>query len=179
MIIWMKKSIETERLVLRELLLSDVEGMFELDSNPNVHIFLGNNPITDIQESIDQIKNIQQQYKDFGTGRWAVILKETNEFLGWSGIKFITNEINNHKNFYEIGYRFIEKNWGKGYATEAGKAFVDYAFNKLNAKALYAYADAGNKNSRIILEKLGLQYVNSFEYEGETEVWYELKNPKF
>lgn len=177
MILFMKKSIETERLLLRELELSDAEGMFELDSNPNVHLFLGNKPVKDIEESIAQIKNIQQQYLDFGTGRWAVILKETNEFLGWSGIKFIRNEINNHKDFYEIGYRFIEKYWGKGYATEAGKAFVNYAFNDLKADALYAYADAGNENSRRILEKLGLQYINSFEYEEELEVWYELKNP--
>ncbi|MDR7210759.1 GNAT family N-acetyltransferase [Flavobacterium piscis] len=173
----MKEAIETERLILRELLLSDVDGMFELDSNPNVHLFLGNKPVKYFEESLDQIKNIQQQYKDFGTGRWAVILKETNEFLGWSGIKFITNEINNHRDFYEIGYRFIEKHWGKGYATEAGKAFVDYAFNVMNVDVLYAYADAGNENSRRILEKLGLHYVNSFEYEEELEVWYEVKNP--
>lgn len=173
----MKEPIETERLILRELLLSDVDGMFELDSNPNVHLFLGNKPVKDIQESVDQIKNIQQQYKDFGIGRWAVILKETNEFLGWSGIKFITNEINNHKDFYEIGYRFIEKHWGKGYATEAGKAFIDYAFNDMKIDAVYAYADEGNENSRRILEKLGLRYINSFKYEEELEVWYELKNP--
>ncbi|MFZ0598794.1 MAG: GNAT family N-acetyltransferase [Flavobacterium sp.] len=173
----MKEPIETERLLLRELLISDAEGMFELDSNPKVHLFLGNKPVKDIEESLDHIKNIQQQYKNVGIGRWAVILKETNEFLGWSGIKLIKNEINRHKDFYELGYRFIEKHWGKGYATEAGKAFVDYAFNVMKVEALYAYADAGNENSRKILEKLGLHYVNSFQYEGELEVWYELKNP--
>ena len=173
----MKEPIETDRLLLRELLFSDVDGLFELESNPNVHLFVGNKPVTHIDECRAYVEFIHQQYKDFGTGRWAVILKETNEFLGWSGIKFITNEINNYKDFYEIGYRFIEKHWGKGYATEAGKAFIDYAFNEMKVEALYAYADAGNENSRKILEKLGLRYVNSFEYEGELEVWYELKNP--
>ncbi|UTN04289.1 GNAT family N-acetyltransferase [Flavobacterium bizetiae] len=173
----MKEPIETDRLLLRELLFSDVDGLFELESNPNVHLFVGNKPVTHIDECRAYVEFIHQQYKNFGTGRWAVILKETNEFLGWSGIKFITNEINNHKDFYEIGYRFIEKHWGKGYATEAGKAFIDYAFNEMKVEALYAYADAGNENSRKILEKLGLRYVNSFEYEGELEVWYELKNP--
>lgn len=173
----MKEPIETDRLLLRELLFSDVDGLFELESNPNVHLFVGNKPVTHIDECRAYVEFIHQQYKDFGTGRWAVILKETNEFLGWSGIKFITNEINNHKDFYEIGYRFIEKHWGKGYATEAGKAFIDYAFNVMKVDALYAYADAGNENSRKILEKLGLRYVNSFEYEGELEVWYEFKNP--
>lgn len=173
----MGKQIETERLILRELLLSDAEGMFELDSNPNVHLFLGNKPVTVIEQSVDIIKNIQQQYKEFGIGRWAVILKETGAFIGWSGIKFITTEINNNKNFYEIGYRFIEKHWGKGYATEAGKAFVDYAFNEMKVEALYAYADAGNESSRKILEKLGFHFVNSFVFDEELEVWYELKIP--
>ncbi|QGK72527.1 GNAT family N-acetyltransferase [Flavobacterium sp. SLB02] len=173
----MKEPIETERLILRELIASDDQGMFELDSNPNVHIFVGKKPVKDIEESRSHIKIIQQQYRDLGAGRWAVVLKETGEFIGWSGIKFITNEINHHKDFYEIGYRFIEKHWGKGYATEAGNAFVDYAFNTMKVDALYAYADKGNENSRRILEKLGMRYVNSFEYEGEMEVWYELKNP--
>lgn len=173
----MKEPIETERLLLRELLLLDAEGMFELDSNVNVHVYLGNKPVKFIEESIGQIENIQQQYVDNGIGRWAVVLKDTNEFLGWSGIKFIEKEINQHQNFYEIGYRFIEKHWGKGYAFEAGKAFVSYAFNVMKVDAIYAYADQGNKNSRKVLEKLGMNYVNSFEYENELEVWYELKNP--
>lgn len=173
----MKDSIETERLILREFRDSDAEGMFELDSNPNVHLFVGNRPVKHIEESIEYIKFVQKQYKDFGIGRWAVILKETNEFIGWSGIKYITEEINNYNNFYELGYRFIEKHWGKGYASEAGKAFVDYAFNEMNVEVLYAYADAGNENSRKILEKLGFRFVNSFEYNEELEVWYELKKP--
>ncbi len=173
----MKNPIETERLILREFELSDADGMFELDSNPNVHLFVGNRPVKHIEESIDYIKIVQKQYAAFGIGRWAVVLKETNEFIGWSGIKYITDEINNHKNFYEIGYRFIEKHWGKGYASEAGKAFVDYAFNEMKVEKLYAYADAGNENSRKVLEKLGFHFVNSFEYNEELEVWYELKNP--
>ena len=76
----MKNPIETERLILRELALSDAEGMFELDSNPNVHLFVGNRPVKHIEESIEYIQFVQKQYKDFGIGRWAVILKETNEY---------------------------------------------------------------------------------------------------
>lgn len=173
----MKKPIETERLILREFLLSDAAGMFELDSNPNVHVFVGKKPVTSIEQSIASIKNIQQQYKDFQTGRWAVVLKETNEFLGWSGIKFVNYKINNHQNFYELGYRFIERHWGKGYSTEAAKAFVQYAFNEMKVESLYAYADEGNEISRKVLEKLGFRNRNSFEYEDEMQVWYELKNP--
>lgn len=173
----MKTFLETERLILREIISSDDAGMFELDSNPEVHRFLGNKPVKNIKESQGYIENVRQQYADNGIGRWAVILKETNEFIGWSGIKLIKDEINNHQNFYEIGYRFIQKYWGKGYASEAGLAFVNYAFNEMKVEKLYAYADAGNVNSRHILEKLGMYYVNSFEYDGEEEVWYEMQNP--
>ncbi|MBF7090042.1 GNAT family N-acetyltransferase [Flavobacterium sp. ALJ2] len=173
----MKTPIETERLLLREFLTTDDEGMFELDSNPNVHKYVGKKPVIHIDESRTAIELIQKQYVTFGIGRWAVVLKETNTFIGWSGIKFITDTINNHQNFYEIGYRFIEEYWGKGYATEAGKAFVDYAFNEMKVEVIYAYADKKNSGSRSILEKLGLTYVNSFMFDGEKEVWYELKNP--
>lgn len=173
----MKPSLQTERLILRELLPNDDLGMFELDSNPEVHRFLGNQPVKTIAESRAHIESIRQQYIDNGTGRWAVILKETNEFIGWSGIKFIKEPINGHQDFFEIGYRFIQKYWGKGYATEAGLAFVDYAFNDMKVENLYAYADAGNEGSRKVLEKIGMHYVNSFEYQGEIEVWYTMKNP--
>lgn len=173
----MKSRIETERLILREMLPTDDLGMFELDSNPEVHLFLGNKPVKHIEQSRMYIENLRQQYEDNGIGRWAVILKETNEFIGWSGIKLIKEPINNHQNFYEIGYRFIQKHWGKGYGTEAGLAFVNFAFNEMKVENLYAYADAGNEGSRNILEKLGMHYVNSFEYEGEEHVWYSLKNP--
>lgn len=173
----MKRHLETERLILRELLSTDDLGMFALDSDPAVHRFVGKKPVKHINESRLMIKNIRDQYVVNGIGRWAVVLKETNEFIGWSGIKLITDSINNHQNFYEIGYRFIQKHWGKGYATEAGLAFVDFAFNEMKVDVLYAYADNDNFNSRHILEKLGMQFVNSFEYEGEEEVWYEMKNP--
>jgi [ribosomal protein S5]-alanine N-acetyltransferase len=174
----MKTALETKRLILRELLPTDDIGMFELDSNPEVHRFVGKKPVKHIDESRLMIENIRKQYTVNGIGRWAVILKETNEFIGWSGIKLITDTINNHQNFYEIGYRFIQKHWGKGYATEAGLAFVDFAFNELKVPALYAYADKGNLDSRRILEKIGMQYVNSFDLEGEEEVWYEINNIK-
>jgi len=172
----MKTSIETKRLLLRELLPSDDRGMFELDSNPEVHRFLGNKPVKNIEESRVYIENVRQQYLDNGIGRWAVILKETNEFIGWSGLKLIKDSVNDHQNFHEIGYRFIQKHWGKGYATEAALAFIDYGFNDLKIDVIYAYADKGHPGSRNVLEKLGMQYVNSFEYYGEEEVWYELKN---
>jgi RimJ/RimL family protein N-acetyltransferase len=168
--------IETNRLLLRELLPSDEEGMFLLDSNPNVHEFLGQNPVVSLDESVAYITNIRKQYIENGIGRYAVILKETNTFIGWCGIKFITEPENGHVNFYELGYRFIEEYWGKGYGYESAKAWLDYGFNTINIKTMYASANIKNEGSRRILEKLGMQPQNEFLWNGIPCIWYELNN---
>lgn len=70
--------IETERLYLRRLTESDTTDLFELDSNPKVHKYLGNNPVKSIEESQNQIKNVLKQYEEFGIGRLAIIKKLKN-----------------------------------------------------------------------------------------------------
>lgn len=172
----MKTSLETNRLYFREMQPSDDHGMFELDSNPTVHRFLGNQPLTDIEQSRDWIADIRQQYVEFGIGRWAAILKETNEFIGWAGLRVDFN-VNNHDKFYDLGYRFIEKHWGKGYASEASIAFVDFGFQELNLAKINAYCDFDNIASQKVLERAGLQFINAFPFDGTQEYWYEITNP--
>ncbi|WP_445722475.1 GNAT family N-acetyltransferase [Flavobacterium sp.] len=168
--------LETERLLLRPLDLNDDEDMFQLDNNPNVHEYLGNNPVLSIEESRVYIKNINEQYLKNNIGRFAVVLKETGDFLGWCGLKFITEEENNHINFYEIGFRFKEEFWGQGFAYESANAWLDYAFNTLKVSTLYASAHINNRGSRRVLEKIGLQLQNEYVWNNEIPcVWYELK----
>lgn len=168
--------LETDRLLLRPLEMGDAEAMFLLDSNPNVHKFLGNHPVKSIDESINYIKNLQNQYKTNGIGRFAVILKDSGKFIGWCGIKFITEPENDHVNFYEIGYRFLEEYWGNGYAYESAKAWYSFAFKELKVETLYASAHTDNIGSRRILEKLGLQLKNEFIWNNEVPcVWYSSK----
>lgn len=168
--------IETERFILRELLPSDDERMFRLDSNPNVHRFLGNNPVISIEESRKYIANIRNQYLENEIGRYAVILKETNEFIGWCGIKYITEPENGHVNFHEIGYRFIEEYWGKGYGYESAKAWLDYGFKTMKIQTIYASANIENSGSRKILEKIGMHQKNEYNWNGMPCIWYELEN---
>ena len=159
--------IETERLILRPVLDTDVDGMFALDSDPEVHKYLGNMPITKKSEVEEYIRFLQQQYKERGIGRWAVIHKETNEFMGWSGIKYLneSEQMNGIYNVCELGYRFIPKFWGKGYATESAQAWVDYMFNEAGVKSLYAAADIPNKGSVNVLQKVGFEITDEFVFE--------------
>lgn len=159
--------IETERLILRPVLDTDVDGMFELDSNPEVHKYLGNKPITTKSQAKEAINYLLKQYKERGIARWAVIHKETNEFMGWSGIKYLSEseQMNGFHHVYELGYRFIPKFWGKGYATESAQAWVDYMFNATDVKSLYAAADIPNKGSVNVLQKVGFNITGEFVFE--------------
>lgn len=168
--------LETKRLYFRKLVPSDDVHIFELDSNPEVHRYLGNHPITEMEQAKDYIVNINGQYERNGIGRMAAILKETGEFIGWAGLKLEYDE-NGHDEFYDMGYRFIERYWDNGYATEAAQFFVDYGFNVLKMEKINASAIAGNIGSRKALEKAGLKYINSYDYDGEEAVWYEMINP--
>jgi ribosomal-protein-alanine N-acetyltransferase len=170
----MQPVIETERLILRGLLPGDAAGIYELDSNPEVHRYLGRKPITTIEEAQAVIAFIRQQYADNGIGRWAMIEKATGGFMGWTGLKLITTLTNNHINYLDLGYRMMPRYWGKGYATESAAASVLYAFKQLQAKAVYGMADVDNKASRRVLEKAGLRYVETFDYEGDAHDWLRL-----
>ena len=88
----MKFYLETERLILRELLETDLEGMFELDSNATVHKYLGNNPITTREQAAENIRYIREQYDKLGIGRFAAIEKSSGDFIGWSGLKLNVGE---------------------------------------------------------------------------------------
>jgi RimJ/RimL family protein N-acetyltransferase len=168
---------ETKRLILRELLATDDKGMFELDSDPEVHQYLGRKPVKTIEESRNLIAFIREQYNTNGIGRWAVIEKETQEFLGWAGLKLIREPINHHTNFYDLGYRFIRRYWGKGFATETAKASLAYGFGQMQLKEIYGMAHIHNTASQQVLTKVGLQYLETFDYEGEQMHWYKITNP--
>jgi RimJ/RimL family protein N-acetyltransferase len=172
----MKPIIETERLCLREILPDDAEAMFEMDSDREVHRFLGRSPVKSLEESVQHIHNIRRQYKEFGIARLAIIEKETDHFVGWGGLKFITERMNGFQNFHDLGYRFIRGYWGKGYAKESSKGVIKYAFEELQLPVIYAIADMEHQASRNVLESSGFSFVNSFEYDGDPHAWYTLEN---
>lgn len=85
--------------------------------------------------------------------------------------------INEHRNFYDLGYRFQPQFWGQGYGYEAAQAWLDYGFQTLRLPRICAYADAEGAGSRRILEKTGPVQGNEFVEEGVRCVWYEADNP--
>ena len=171
----MKIFAETERLILRELEFTDEMDLFEMDSDPEVHLFIENKPVKSIDEITIVIEMLKKQYKENGIARWAVVDKLTNECIGWAGLKFFNEQLNNHNNFYELGYRFKKKHWKKGFATESSNAILDYGFKNLRTDSIFAITDPKNANSKKVLTKLGFDFKETFDYEGDLTDWFELK----
>ncbi|RFS18934.1 N-acetyltransferase [Chitinophaga silvatica] len=171
----MKISIETERLLIRELEYTDEMDLFEMDADPDVHLYIENHPVKSIDEIKKVIEMIKEQYSKNGIARWAVVDKFTNECIGWAGLKYFREPLNNQINFYELGFRFKKKHWGKGFATEASNAILDYGFNNLNIDSIFAITDPKNLNSKKVLTKLGFTNLETFDYEGDPTDWFELK----
>lgn len=171
--------IETERLILRPFELSDAEDMFAMDSNPIVHKYLWQTPSKEIAETIKVIEYLQKQYRENKIGRFATILKETNEFIGWTGIKYINDhEENGNTNFYDYGYRLDEKFWNKGYATEASIAWLDYGFNEMKIEKMNAYTHFENGASNHILQKVGMTFMEDYlDKDGILWKWWQMNNP--
>ena len=177
----MELLLETNRLILRPLELSDAENLFELNKNPNVHKYLWQKPEEVIDESIKVIEYVQRQYASNNIGRYATILKETGEFIGWTGIKFVNDHIENgNTNFYDYGYRLDEKFWNKGFATEASVFWLDYGFNQMKIDKMNAYTHAENGASNHILQKVGMKFMEDYPDEnGINWKWWQMKNNDF
>ncbi|WP_320127836.1 GNAT family N-acetyltransferase [uncultured Sphaerochaeta sp.] len=129
----MKTIITTSRLVLREMTQKDYPALsLILQDTQTMYAYEGAFNNIETQEWLDKML---ARYKTDGFGLWAVILKNTKEMIGQTGLTY--QSVYDDK-VLEIGYLFNRKYWGNGYATEAAIACKEYAFGKLNASEVYS-----------------------------------------
>ncbi len=144
--------METQRLVLRQLTLDDTDNLLGIFSDP---IAMAHYPSKKSrQETQGWIHWCMRGYEQHGHALWAVELKTSGEFLGQCGL--IMQQVEGVAET-EIGYLFLRKHWGNGYATEAAIASRDYAFNVLGRDRVISLIDPGNLPSRRVAERVGMQ----------------------
>lgn len=165
--------LETKRLQLREFTINDATHFYQLNLDDDVIKYTGDVAFSSINEARIFLENYTD-YKKNGFGRWAVISKETGEFLGWCGLKL------NEENLVDLGYRFYKKEWGKGYATESAKACLHYGFKTLNLDTIIARTATENVASVKVLEKLGMQFYKLDTCDGiQNAKYYKLDRNQF
>lgn len=159
--------LTTKRLILRTWKVSDVPLMAAISGDPVVmEYFPSTQDLAATQALIDRIN---QHYKKFGYSAYAVEKKDTHEFIGFVGIIQPSFEIPNFRPkslpIVEIGWRLASPHWGKGYATEAAKAVLHYAFTELKLKEIISFTVIANTKSRHVMEKIGLHHSETDNFD--------------
>ena len=163
--------VETERLYLRKFEFKDAEHLLTLNADPLVLKYTSDLPFKDLAEAQSFLKQYETVYETTGIGRYAVIRKEDELFLGWCGLK-----LHRDKRAVDVGYRFHRKFWNQGYASESTKAIITYAFNTLNLPFLIAHSHIENAASQKVLQNCGFQKLDTITYDQEPTYFYKLSN---
>lgn len=158
------KNLETERLLLRRVAVSDIKEIRELRGNPETMKFIPRPLVTNDEEALEHFKMIDEKIENNSGINWAITLKENPKLIGIIGHYRIQPE--NHR--CEIGYMILPQYNGQGIVTEAIKPVLEYGFDHLNMHSIEAVIDPENEASERVLQK------NGFVKEAhilENELW--------
>ncbi len=147
-------TLETERLILRRLVPSDAEDMFEYSCDKNVTEYLTWSPHPDKYYTIDYIKFVQKKYKTGDFRDWAVIDKATGKMIGTCG--FTSVDLQNRRG--EVGYVYNSSFWGRGIAAEALMCVIGFGFSTLSLNRIEGRFMAENIASRRVMERCGMTF---------------------
>jgi RimJ/RimL family protein N-acetyltransferase len=162
--------IETERLLIRPFKMEDIEPSYTMNLDAEVSKYTGDGGVVSKKEIERRIvENVFGDYEKYGFGRLAVELKGENKFIGFTGLKYLED-----LDEVDLGYRFMKEYWGKGIATESGKACVNLGFNKLGLKKMIAMVLPENTGSIHVLEKLNFKYEKEILEDNQLAKLYSL-----
>jgi len=145
--------LETERLKFRQMGNNDVDHLMEIFADPVTMQYYPSTLSRD--DAMKWINWNINNYEKHGTGLWICELKEDEDFVGQCGI--IPQIVDGNQEM-EVGYLLVRKYWGKGLATEAAKALIDFGFNNLGLERLIATIYHKNTPSIRVAERIGMKF---------------------
>ncbi len=151
-----KVLIETERLIIREMVQSDYEALCRILCDEDVMRATYESAFSH-EEAQSWLNRHLKRYAEYGFGLWAVVLKEANVMIGQCGL---TIQGWREREVLEIGYLFQKAYWHKGYATEAAIACREYAFSVLNASSVYSIVRDTNIASQNVAVRNGMKIID-------------------
>lgn len=155
--------LETKRLLLRRQITEDLDDLWALYCDPEITKYIPDAPRSraEAKEELEWHRHGHPRFPELGL--WATIDKETGKFIGRCGLLPWTIE---GQNEVEVAYTIARDYWGKGLATEASQAILQYGFQKLNLPRLICLIDPENVASQKVAEKIGMR----FEKEARDEM---------
>ncbi|HEY2750434.1 GNAT family N-acetyltransferase [Phenylobacterium sp.] len=160
--------LQTERLALHELTQADAPFILELLTSRGFMDNIGDRGVRDLAGAAGYIERQREGYGVNGFGLWGADVKATGERAGICG--FVKREGLEHP---DVGYAFLERFWGRGYATEAAAAALAYGRQTLGLQTIVAITAPHNKGSAAVLEKIGMRFTGMVTMPGyDTESSY-------
>jgi len=160
------KILETDRLILRHQTAEDAAFMLELWNDPSWMQNIGDRGVRTVEEARTNIVNgAVEMYKKWGYGFYLTELKDGGIPIGICG--FAKRDFLEHP---DVGFAFLPRYWGKGYAYEAASAVMEYGKSMLGFARIVAFTSVENQASGKLLEKLGLQFEKLIPYPGRKEM---------
>jgi ribosomal-protein-alanine N-acetyltransferase len=147
--------VRTERLLLRGWRPADRAPFAALNADPTVVEFLPG--ALDRRESDDLAARIEAGWEQHGYGLWAVEVPGVAPFIGFVGLSRASFEAP-FTPAVEVGWRLSASAWGRGYATEAGRAALHFGFGEHRLNEIVSFTARNNSRSRRVMERLGLHH---------------------
>jgi RimJ/RimL family protein N-acetyltransferase len=144
--------ISTERLIMRGWRESDLAPWAAMNADPEVRQYLG--PLLTFEQASAWVLNFQDDLDRYGFGFWAVEVRESGEFIGFTGLGTVEEEM--PFTGIELAWRLARPAWGHGYATEAALAALEYGFDIGGLPEIVAVTMAGNLRSRAVMQRIGM-----------------------
>lgn len=156
--------IETERLILRLPVADDLSWVLENVNTPAVMRHLGGARLaaTVAERLASDIADVAET----GSGRWILWLRDENRRIGRCGLFRVSSQAapETLRGQPEIGWTLAEAFWGKGYASEAARAVLEFGFVSLGLPVIYAQTSDSNRGSTRLMERLGLVRTAMLDY---------------
>jgi RimJ/RimL family protein N-acetyltransferase len=153
--------LETDRLLLRRWRAADREAFADLNADPEVmRHFSGTMTQAESDAFVDRIEGLFERQ---GFGLWALEVKDGGTFIGFTGLNPMPPGVPGEGGM-EVGWRLARRGWGHGYATEAARAAVAFAFDQLQLPELFSMTAVSNTRSQAVMQRLGMSLLSHFEH---------------
>lgn len=150
----------------------DAEDLHAVYSDPTTFEFIAAGPARSIAETEERIVVKSAHQARHGFALWSVVERESRRVIGDCGLQMLEGGPD-----VELGYKLGREYRGRGYATEASRAWLAHGFGELGLERIVAVTWPGNRASRNVMEKLGMTLVGPGEYYGRDAVLYEILRP--
>jgi RimJ/RimL family protein N-acetyltransferase len=158
--------IETDRLVLRRWDVDgDLDAYAEICADPEVMKFIGDGTTRNRDQCAEQIVAFERIWNERAFGLFAVDRVDTGELIGFTGLA-IPDFLPEIMPAVEIGWRFARAHWGNGYATEAARSVLEFAFDRVGLNRLVSVHAVGNDASANVMRKIGMRFERETTHPG-------------